>query len=138
MLRFLVALAPVRDLFIFAKHKFAAARRHIVFARHFAATTLLPLRKNSFHPPPPAAGYPLQQKSDDPIKFWNGKLQSLCAHCHESRKKRLEHRGYEDVNDAERLRHDPAMRWIVGGKAAQSSAASPSQMRLAERLSANS
>ena len=36
--------------------------------------------------------------------------------------------GYEDMNDAERLRHDPAMRWIVGGKAAQSSAASPSQM----------
>ena len=36
--------------------------------------------------------------------------------------------GYEDVNDAERLRRDPAMRWIVGGKAAQSSAASPSQM----------
>src|SRR5215469_13775894 len=27
--------------------------------------------------------------------------------------------GYEDVNDSERLRHDPAMRWIVGGKAAQ-------------------
>ena len=27
--------------------------------------------------------------------------------------------GYEDVNDAERLRHDPAMRWIVGGKAAR-------------------
>ncbi len=26
--------------------------------------------------------------------------------------------GYEDVNDAERLWHDPAMRWIVGGKAA--------------------
>jgi Transposase DDE domain group 1 len=26
--------------------------------------------------------------------------------------------GYEDVNDAERLRHDPVMRWIVGGKAA--------------------
>src|SRR5215831_3605765 len=24
--------------------------------------------------------------------------------------------GSEDVNDAERLRHDPAMRWIVGGK----------------------
>jgi len=36
--------------------------------------------------------------------------------------------GYEDVNDAERLRYDPAMRWIVGGKAAQSCAASPSQM----------
>src|SRR5271163_2837007 len=36
--------------------------------------------------------------------------------------------GYEDVNDADRLRHDPAMRWIVGGKAAQGCAASPSQM----------
>jgi hypothetical protein len=36
--------------------------------------------------------------------------------------------GYEDVNDAERLRHDPAMRWIVGGRAAHGSAASPSQM----------
>ena len=36
--------------------------------------------------------------------------------------------GYEDVNDAERLRHDPTMRWIVGGKAAHSNAASPSQM----------
>src|ERR1700730_16220087 len=36
--------------------------------------------------------------------------------------------GYEDVNDAERLRHDPAMRWIVGGKAAQGAAASPSQI----------
>jgi Transposase DDE domain group 1 len=36
--------------------------------------------------------------------------------------------GYEDVNDAERLRHDPAMRWIVGGKAASGAAASPSEM----------
>jgi hypothetical protein len=36
--------------------------------------------------------------------------------------------GYEDVNDAERLRHDPAMRWIVGGNAAHGRAASPSQM----------
>ncbi len=36
--------------------------------------------------------------------------------------------GYEDVNDAERLRHDPAVRWIVGGKAAKGRAASPSQM----------
>jgi hypothetical protein len=36
--------------------------------------------------------------------------------------------GYEDVNDAERLRHDPAMPWVVGDKAAQGCAASPSQM----------
>jgi hypothetical protein len=33
-----------------------------------------------------------------------------------------------NVNDAERLRDDPAMRRIVGGKAAQGRAASPSQM----------
>jgi hypothetical protein len=33
--------------------------------------------------------------------------------------------GYEDVNDAERLRHDPAMRWIVGGRAAQGSFTKP-------------
>ena len=36
--------------------------------------------------------------------------------------------GYEDVNDAERLRHDPAMRWVVGDRAAQGCAASASQM----------
>jgi 5-methylcytosine-specific restriction enzyme A len=34
---------------------------------------------------------------NDPIKFWNGKLQSLCAHCHEGRKKRLEHRGLDNA-----------------------------------------
>jgi hypothetical protein len=27
--------------------------------------------------------------------------------------------GYEDVNDGERLRHDPAIRWVVVGKAAR-------------------
>ena len=26
---------------------------------------------------------------------------------------------YEDVNVAERLRHDPTMRWIIGGRVAQ-------------------
>ena len=36
--------------------------------------------------------------------------------------------GYEDVNDADRLGHDPAMRWIVGGRAATKQAASTSQM----------
>jgi hypothetical protein len=36
--------------------------------------------------------------------------------------------GYEDVNDAERLAHDPAMRWIVGGRAVMRKAASASQM----------
>jgi hypothetical protein len=36
--------------------------------------------------------------------------------------------GYEDVNDAERLCHDPAMRWVVGDRATTGSAASASQM----------
>ena len=36
--------------------------------------------------------------------------------------------GYEDVNDAERLCRDPAMRWVVGGRAIVGSAASASQM----------
>src|ERR687885_1496485 len=36
--------------------------------------------------------------------------------------------GYEDVNDAERLAHDPAMRWVVGGRAVAAQAASSSQM----------
>jgi Transposase DDE domain group 1 len=36
--------------------------------------------------------------------------------------------GYEDVNDAERLCRDPAMRWVVGGQAISGSAASASQM----------
>src|ERR687895_1476344 len=36
--------------------------------------------------------------------------------------------GYEDVNDAERLRRDPAMRWVVGDRAVREAAASASQM----------
>ncbi len=36
--------------------------------------------------------------------------------------------GYEDVNDADRLGRDPAMRWIVGGRAAAKQAASTSQV----------
>jgi hypothetical protein len=36
--------------------------------------------------------------------------------------------GYEDVNDADRLCRDPAMRWVVGDRAVTGSAASASQM----------
>ena len=36
--------------------------------------------------------------------------------------------GYEDVNDADRLAHDPAMRGVVGGAAVTGQAASTSQM----------
>ena len=46
--------------------------------------------------------------------------------------------GYEDVNDADRLGRDPAMRWIVGGKAIERQAASASQMgRFETELLAN-
>src|SRR3954469_13338151 len=36
--------------------------------------------------------------------------------------------GDGDVNDADRLAHDPALRWIVGGRAVMQTAASTSQM----------
>ena len=36
--------------------------------------------------------------------------------------------GYEDVNDADRLGHYPAMRWIVGGRAVTKEAASTSRI----------
>ena len=36
--------------------------------------------------------------------------------------------GYEDVNDADRLGRDPAMRWIFGGKAVERGGASTGQM----------
>src|SRR5260370_25407150 len=36
--------------------------------------------------------------------------------------------GYEDVNDADRLCRDPAMRWVVGDRAIAGLAASASQM----------
>src|SRR5260370_6208088 len=36
--------------------------------------------------------------------------------------------GYEDVNDAERLCPDPAIRWVVGGNAPMGRAAAASQM----------
>jgi hypothetical protein len=36
--------------------------------------------------------------------------------------------GYEDVNDADRLSRDPAMRWVVGDRAITGSAASAGEM----------
>ncbi len=45
--------------------------------------------------------------------------------------------GYDGANDSERLRHDPAMRWIVGGKAATGSGASAREIgRFETRLTA--
>jgi hypothetical protein len=50
----------------------------------------------------------------------------LCGLLHKSVFGRLD--GYEDVNDADRLALDPAMRWIIGGRAVHDCAASASQM----------
>jgi hypothetical protein len=41
------------------------------------------------------------------VKFWTGKLQSLCSHCHESRKKSAEHRGYDRTIGPDGLPIDP-------------------------------
>ena len=42
-----------------------------------------------------------------PQKFWAGALQSLCPHCHESRKKRLENRGYDNTIGLDGMPTDP-------------------------------
>src|SRR3712207_5563449 len=38
--------------------------------------------------------------------------------------------GYEDVNDAEQLRRDPAMRWVVGDRAVREASASASASQM--------
>jgi len=42
---------------------------------------------------------------DVPIKFWSGRLQSLCAHCHESRK--AFQRGYDNAIGPDGMPIDP-------------------------------
>ena len=44
--------------------------------------------------------------------------------------------GYEDVNDADRLCRDPAMRWVVGGKAPMDRAARWAASRLRQPTTA--
>jgi hypothetical protein len=61
----------------------------------------------------------------DPRTGRNGR-HSLIAQLRQSVFGRLA--GYEDVNEADRLGRDPAMRWIVGGRAVTVQAASTSQM----------
>jgi hypothetical protein len=60
----------------------------------------------------------------DPRTGRNGR-HSLIAQLRQSVFGRLA--GYEDVNDADRLGRDPAMRWIVGGRAVLARESSPSQ-----------
>src|SRR2546428_10617501 len=60
----------------------------------------------------------------DPRTGRNGR-HSLTAQPRQSVFGRLA--GYEDVNDADRLGRDPAMRWVGGGRAATEQAASTRQ-----------
>jgi len=54
---------------------------------------------------------------NDPHAFWTGQLQSLCANCHESRKKFVEHRGYGRTMGLDGLPTDPrGIRFIEGRK----------------------
>lgn len=47
----------------------------------------------------------------DMDKFWYGKLQSLCKHCHDSHKKRLENGGGEIGCDTEGFPIDQNHHW---------------------------
>jgi 5-methylcytosine-specific restriction protein A len=44
---------------------------------------------------------------NDPIKFWTGRLQSLCAHCHSSNKAEIERKGYSTSIRPDGLPTDP-------------------------------
>ena len=44
---------------------------------------------------------------NDPNKFWLGRLQSLCDHCYNSRKKDVERRGYDRAVGVDGLPLDP-------------------------------
>src|SRR5207244_12976870 len=61
----------------------------------------------------------------DPRSGRNGR-HSLIAQLRQSVFGRLA--GYEDVNDADRLGRDAAMRWVVGGRAVTDQGAFTSQM----------
>jgi 5-methylcytosine-specific restriction enzyme A len=44
---------------------------------------------------------------NDSIKFWTGRLQSLCAHCHSSTKAEIECKGYSTAIGPDGLPTDP-------------------------------
>lgn len=51
----------------------------------------------------------------DPVRFFAGKLQSLCKLCHDSRKQRFERSGQRGHCDANGMPVDPAHPWNKEG-----------------------
>jgi hypothetical protein len=49
----------------------------------------------------------VEPHKSDVNKFWLGKSQSLCTHCHESRKKFIERRGFDKAISADGYPIDP-------------------------------
>ena len=52
----------------------------------------------------------IERHGNDPNKFWLGRLQSLCARCHDSRKKiaeNVERRGYDKTVGSDGWPLDP-------------------------------
>lgn len=48
----------------------------------------------------------------DPALFWDrSNWQSLCKHCHDSRKKRIEQHGHDFGGDADGIPLDPGHHW---------------------------
>lgn len=43
----------------------------------------------------------------DPVEFWFGQLQSLCADCHDTAKSQIESRGFHSATDADGYPVDP-------------------------------
>jgi 5-methylcytosine-specific restriction enzyme A len=72
----------------------------------------------------------IEPHRNDAVKFWNGALQSLCAHCHESRKKFIEHRGFDKAIGADGMPIDPRHPVRIPGAAAQTRVVSMAGIRL--------
>ena len=54
---------------------------------------------------------------DDPELFFNGELQSLCASCHNSRKKMIERHGYSQAAGIDGMPLDKSHPWNKKGGA---------------------
>jgi 5-methylcytosine-specific restriction enzyme A len=78
---------------------YSLARWQRIRAHQLAAEPLCCMCKLEGKIEPATVADHIEKHFGDPIKFWQGRLQSLCRQCHEVRKKFIEARGYSrDVN----------------------------------------